>query len=242
MDVTVVHLLPTLMERQLDPAAGDLLRRSLEARGLKFKMPAQTKAIVGQERVQAVRFADGTELAADLVVMAVGIRPNAALAKASGLACERGVLVSDTMQTFDPRIYALGECVQHRGSCYGLVAPLFEQAKVLGRSLVVAVNSDASVKRLNGKDRPIQGERARAEVLAGLEAVDMVVVFKEDTPLELIRRIKPTVLVKGGDYRPDQVVGREVVKAHGGEVIVVDLVKGFSTTRIVEKSRRRKKR
>jgi nitrite reductase (NADH) large subunit len=135
MQVTVVHLLPTLMERQLDPAAGDLLRRSLEERGLEFKMPAQTKEIVGDERVRAVRFADGTELPADLVVMAVGIRPNAALAKASGLACERGVLVSDTMQTFDPRIYALGECVQHRGSCYGLVAPLFEQAKVLANHL-----------------------------------------------------------------------------------------------------------
>ena len=135
MKVTVVHLLPTLMERQLDPAAGDLLRRSLEERGLEFRMPAQTKEIVGDERVRAVRFGDGTELPADLVVMAVGIRPNAALAKASGLACERGVLVSDTMQTFDPRIYALGECVQHRGACYGLVAPLYEQAKVLANHL-----------------------------------------------------------------------------------------------------------
>ncbi|HVS22485.1 MAG TPA: nitrite reductase large subunit NirB, partial [Gammaproteobacteria bacterium] len=135
MDVTVVHLLPTLMERQLDAAGGDLLRRSLEQRGLKFKMPAQTQAILGEERARAVCFADGTEVATDLVVMAVGIRPNVALAKASGLACERGVLVSDTMQTFDPRIYALGECVQHRGACYGLVAPLFEQAKVLANHL-----------------------------------------------------------------------------------------------------------
>jgi len=120
--------------------------------------------------------------------------------------------------------------------------------KVLAQSraacdrLVVGLNSDASVKRLKGKDRPIQNERARAEVLAGLEAVDLVVVFEQDTPLELIRKVKPTVLVKGGDYKPDQVVGREVVKAQGGEVIVVDLVPGFSTTRIVEKSRGRKKR
>jgi D-beta-D-heptose 7-phosphate kinase/D-beta-D-heptose 1-phosphate adenosyltransferase len=120
--------------------------------------------------------------------------------------------------------------------------------KVLAQSrgacdrLVVGINSDASVKRLKGKDRPIQPDHARAEVLAGLEAVDLVVVFEQDTPLELIRKVKPTVLVKGGDYRPDQVVGREVVKAQGGEVIVVDLVPGFSTTRIVEKSRGRKKR
>jgi nitrite reductase (NADH) large subunit len=135
MEVTVVHLVPTLMERQLDVAAGDLLKRSLEARGLKFLMPAQTAAIVGDGRVQAVRFADGSERPADLVVMAVGIRPNIGLAKASGIACERGVLVNDTMQTYDPRIYALGECVQHRGTCYGLVAPLFEQAKVLANHL-----------------------------------------------------------------------------------------------------------
>ena len=108
--------------------------------------------------------------------------------------------------------------------------------------LVVGLNSDASVKRLKGKDRPIQSERARAEVLAGLEAVDLVVTFEQDTPLELIRQIKPTVLVKGGDYKPEQVVGRETVKAQGGQVIVVDLVPGFSTTRIVQKSRGRKKR
>jgi D-beta-D-heptose 7-phosphate kinase / D-beta-D-heptose 1-phosphate adenosyltransferase len=120
--------------------------------------------------------------------------------------------------------------------------------KVLAQSraacdrLVVGLNSDASVKRLKGKDRPIQPEHARAEVLAGLEAVDLVVLFEQDTPLELIQQVRPTVLVKGGDYRPDQVVGRDVVKAQGGEVIVVDLVPGFSTTRIVEKSRKRKKR
>ncbi len=135
MDVTVVHLLPTLMERQLDPVAGGLLRRSLEERGLKFKMPTQTAALLGERRVERARFADGEELPADLVVMAVGIRPNVALATASGLACERGVLVNDTLQTFDPCIYALGECVQHRGACYGLVAPLFEQARVLANHL-----------------------------------------------------------------------------------------------------------
>ncbi len=98
-------------------------------------MEAQTAAILGDERVTAVQFADGTEVAADLVVMAVGIRPNIALAQQAGIYCERGVLVNDTMQTFDPRIYAVGECVQHRGTCYGLVAPLFEQAKVCANHL-----------------------------------------------------------------------------------------------------------
>jgi len=108
--------------------------------------------------------------------------------------------------------------------------------------LVVGLNSDASVRRLKGKERPIQTERARAEVLAGLEAVDLVTVFGQDTPLELIRRVRPSVLIKGGDYRPDQVVGREVVEAQGGEVVLVDLVPGFSTTRIVARSRARKPR
>ncbi len=108
--------------------------------------------------------------------------------------------------------------------------------------LVVGLNSDASVRRLKGKERPIQSERARAEVLAALEAVDLVVVFGQDTPLELIRRVRPNVLVKGGDYRRDQVVGREVVEAQGGEVVLVDLVRGYSTTRIVQRSRARRPR
>jgi D-beta-D-heptose 7-phosphate kinase / D-beta-D-heptose 1-phosphate adenosyltransferase len=113
------------------------------------------------------------------------------------------------------------------------------QARALCDRLVVGLNSDASVKRLKGKDRPIQNQRARAEVLAGLEAVDLVVVFTKDTPLELIRQVKPGVLIKGGDYRRDQVVGREIVEAQGGEVVLVDLVAGFSTTRIVQRSRKR---
>ena len=135
MDVTVVHVLETLMERQLDPTAAALLKTSLEARGLKFRMPAATEAILGDTRVRAVRFKNGEEIPADLVVMAVGIRPNTELAKKSGIVCDKGVLVNDTMQTFDPKIYAVGECVQHRGACYGLVAPLFEQAKVVANHL-----------------------------------------------------------------------------------------------------------
>jgi D-beta-D-heptose 7-phosphate kinase/D-beta-D-heptose 1-phosphate adenosyltransferase len=116
------------------------------------------------------------------------------------------------------------------------------QARAACDRLVVGLNSDASVRRLKGKDRPIQNERARAEVLAGLEAVDLVMIFGQDTPLELIKQVRPTVLVKGGDYRPDQVVGRELVESLGGKVVLVDLVPGFSTTRIVEKSRSRKRR
>ncbi len=135
MRVTVVHLLDTLMERQLDKTAAGMLQRSLEERGLKFRMEAETEAILGNERVEGVRFKDGSSIEADLVVMAVGIRPNIELAAASGLHCERGIVVNDTMQTFDPRIYAVGECVQHRGVTYGLVAPLFEQARVCANHL-----------------------------------------------------------------------------------------------------------
>ncbi len=137
MQVTVVHLPGWLMERQLDPVAGKMLQQSLEDRGLVFKMEKNTQALIGDEQgqVKAIRFTDGSELPADLVVMAVGIRPNTALAESAGLHCHRGIVVNDTMQTFDPRIYAVGECVNHRGTAYGLVAPLFEMAKVCANHL-----------------------------------------------------------------------------------------------------------
>jgi nitrite reductase (NADH) large subunit len=136
MKVTVIHLMDTLMERQLDAAAGSMLRQSLEARGLICLTQAKTKEIVGNDsRVAGVRLEDGSEIPASLVVMAVGIKPNIALAQASGLHCKRGIVVDDTMQTYDPRIYAVGECVEHRGQSYGLVAPLFEQAKIAANHL-----------------------------------------------------------------------------------------------------------
>lgn len=135
MDVTVVHLIDRLMERQLDKPAANLLKTSLEEKGLSFLMEASTSEILGGDRVTGVRFADGSEIEADLVVMAVGIRPNIELAQNAGIYTERGVLVNDTMQTYDPKVYAVGECVQHRDLCYGLVAPLFEQAKVAANHL-----------------------------------------------------------------------------------------------------------
>lgn len=138
MEVTVVHVMPWLMERQLDEAAARLLQQSLEERGLKFRMGAQTQELVGGEhgRVTAIRFKDGSEVRADLVVMAVGIRPNVELAERMRLHCHRGIVVTDTLQTVtDARIYAVGECAAHRGIAYGLVAPLFEQAKVAANHL-----------------------------------------------------------------------------------------------------------
>ncbi|SFZ79310.1 nitrite reductase large subunit NirB [Chitinimonas taiwanensis] len=137
MDVTVIHIGDWLLERQLDETAARLLQKSLEERGLKFALQKQTAELVAGEtgRVAALRFKDGETIPADLVVMAVGIRPNTELAEAAGLHCNRGIVVSDGMQTFDPRIYSVGECVSHRGIAYGLVAPLFEQAKVCANHL-----------------------------------------------------------------------------------------------------------
>ncbi|HZX31243.1 MAG TPA: nitrite reductase large subunit NirB [Rhodocyclaceae bacterium] len=141
MDVTVVHLGPWLLERQLDEVAGRMLQKSLEDRGLKFLLQKQTEMLVQGEtaensgRVAAVRFKDGMQIPADLVVMAAGIRPNTALAESAGIHCNRGIVVNDTLQTYDPKIYAVGECVNHRGTAYGLVAPLFEQAKVCANHL-----------------------------------------------------------------------------------------------------------
>ncbi|HSF13914.1 MAG TPA: nitrite reductase large subunit NirB, partial [Erythrobacter sp.] len=136
MAVTVVHLMPTLMERQLDEAAGYLLKSELEGRGMTILTGADTAEIVEIEgHVGGVRLKDGTEIAADLVVMAVGIRPNGTLAKASGLEVERGIIVDDDMVTSDPAILAVGECVQHRGACYGLVAPIWEMCRALAAGL-----------------------------------------------------------------------------------------------------------
>ncbi|HLD66209.1 MAG TPA: nitrite reductase large subunit NirB [Pseudomonas sp.] len=137
MHVTVVHISDWLMERQLDKTAGKLLQTALEGRGLEFKLPKSTAELIGNEdgRVCAVRFTDDEVIPADLVVMAAGIRPNTELAEKSGIPCNRGVLVNDTMQTNDPRVYSVGECANHRGTAYGLVAPLFEQAKVCANHL-----------------------------------------------------------------------------------------------------------
>jgi len=135
MQVTVVHLMPTLMERQLDPNAAYLLQKAIEKRGIRILTGANTQAILGAERVESVRLEDGRTLPAELVVMAVGIRPNTVLAREAGLDVNRGILVDDHLRTSDDNVYSVGECVEHRGQCYGLVAPLYEMAKTLGATL-----------------------------------------------------------------------------------------------------------
>ncbi len=135
MEVTIVHLMDRLMERQLDDQSAALLREDLEATGLKILLGKKTTEITGDGRVDGLTFSDGTHIETDIVVLSAGIKPNIELARASGLYCERGIVVSDTLQSFDPAVYAVGECVQHRGATFGLVAPLFEQARVLANHL-----------------------------------------------------------------------------------------------------------
>jgi nitrite reductase (NADH) large subunit len=135
LEVTVVHLMGHLMERQLDADAGAYLRHDLERRGIAFALSANTAAIEGDGHVSGVRLKDGRVLPADLVVMAVGIRPNTAVAREAGLAVGRGVIVDDTLATSDPAIFALGECAEHRGQTYGLIAPAWEQAAILASRL-----------------------------------------------------------------------------------------------------------
>ena len=135
MDVTVLHLMPSLMERQLDPSAGYLLQKAVESRGIKVITKAETKAILGEKRAEAVELADGRKIPATLVVMAAGIKPNAWLAKCAGLEVNRGILVYADMTTSDPDILAIGECAEVGGHTYGLVAPLYEMARVAAARL-----------------------------------------------------------------------------------------------------------
>lgn len=135
MEVSVVHSNKILMNRQLDETGGIMLQKELQQQGMKFLLGKNTEKILGKERVTGLRFTDGSEESADLVVMAVGIKPNAAMAKKSGIEINRGILVNDFMETNIPNVYSVGECVEHRGISYGLVAPLYEQAAVLAKKL-----------------------------------------------------------------------------------------------------------
>jgi len=160
----------------------------------------------------------------------------------ASLAAEEKIVASPA--SLDARVRAWREeglRIGFTNGCFDILHPghvkVITEARATCDRLIVGLNSDASVRRLKGADRPVQNERARAEVLAALEAVDLVVIFEEDTPLNLIARIKPMVLVKGGDYTREQVVGHELVTAAGGEVVLVNILPGFSTTSLVARAR-----
>lgn len=169
VEVTVVHIMGHLMERQLDEAAGYLLKRSLESKGITVRLAANSKEILGKDgHVRALLLDDGTELPCDLLVMAVGIRPNIALGAEAGLAVGKGIHVDDQMVTSDPDILAVGECVEHDGAIFGLVAPLYEQAKVAAQTLMGAqatfVQKSLSTKlKVTGCDLFSAGDFAEGE-------------------------------------------------------------------------------
>jgi nitrite reductase (NADH) large subunit len=169
MDVTVLHLMPTLMERQLDPAAGYMLQRELEQRGIKIITKASTKAILGDRKVEGVELADGRVIPATLVIMAAGIRPNVGIAKQAGLTANRGILVDGGMRTTDQNIFAVGECAEVGGHVYGLVAPLYEMARVVashltGDASATFVHNDTPTKlKVTGIDLFSLGDFADGE-------------------------------------------------------------------------------
>ncbi len=181
MEATVIHDQATLMNMQLDSVAGEMLRADLEEQGMHFKVSTLTTEVTGDQRVSGLKFKDGSSLDCDLLIMAVGIRPNMALAKDCGIYCNRGIVVNDYMQTVtDPSIYSVGECAEHRGIAYGLVAPLFEQAKVLayqitGQGLRAYQGSVVSTKlKVSGVDVFSAGDFMSTPGADVLELMDKV--------------------------------------------------------------------
>ena len=189
MEVTVIHLMGHLMERQLDPAAGYLLQKDLEKRGLRIHCKGATKAILGADRVEAVLLEDGTVYGADLVCMAVGIRPETRLANSAALEVGRGITVNDQLCTSDPDILALGECVEHDGQLFGLVAPLYDQAKVVAATLAGA----------QAAFRPVQvPQEALALVVARISASEVAPAPMAAVIVPLHTPLQPQISASGG--------------------------------------------
>ncbi|WP_026564703.1 nitrite reductase large subunit NirB [Bacillus sp. UNC41MFS5] len=170
MTVDVVHLMPHLLERQLDPVASSLLKAELEGQGMNFLMEKETVEILGDERVTGLRFKDGSQVEADLVVMAIGIKSNTVVAKNSGIYVNRGIVVNDFMETSVPHVYAVGECAEHRELVYGLVAPLYEQGKVLANRICGNVGE------------PYQGSVTGTQLkVAGVDLFSAGEIFEDST-------------------------------------------------------------
>jgi nitrite reductase (NADH) large subunit len=186
-EVTVVHIVATLMERQLDETGGEYLATAMEALGVQVMLGRSTSSILGDAKVEGVAFVDGTRIEADIVVVAAGIRPNVELGRRAGLKVNRGIVVNDHMETSHPDIFAVGECVEHNGTVYGLVAPLFEQGKVLAATLTgnkgptYAGSVPAAKLKVMGVDVFSAGDWADA---AGTEAVRY-----EDPSLGIYKRL-----------------------------------------------------
>ena len=179
MPVALVHLMPTLMERQLDTEAGGMLQRDLTERGLHFFTSGQSEEVLGTTHAEGLRLADGRVVPAELVVVAIGIRPNVDLAKAAGLAINRGIAVGDDMATSDPDIFAVGECVEHNGQVFGLVAPLWEQAKVCAARLAGSVDAAYATPPLSTRLKITGIDVFSAGQLAAQDEDDNEIVFRD---------------------------------------------------------------
>jgi len=214
MKVSVVHLMPHLMERQLDASAGYLLKNAMAARGIEVLTEAHTESILGETHVAGVKLKDGRMLPADLVVMAVGIRPNAALAKAAGLDVNRGVVVDDFLRTSDPAIYALGECVEHRNQTFGLVAPLYDMAKILAAELV-------------GQENPGFAPAATSTKLkvTGIDLFSVGDFSDDDENNEVVLRDPSRGIYKRVILRDDKVVGAVLYGDTNDGAFYFDLLK-----------------
>jgi nitrite reductase (NADH) large subunit len=179
MPVALVHLMPTLMERQLDVEAGEMLQRDLTERGLHFFTSGQSEEIIGTTHAEGLRLADGRTIPAELVVVAIGIRPNVDLAKAAGLAINRGIDVGDDMATSDPDIFSVGECVEHNGQVFGLVAPLWEQAKVCAARLAGATDAAYATPALSTRLKITGIDVFSAGQLTAQDEADAEIVFRD---------------------------------------------------------------
>lgn len=180
MEVSVVHIMPHLMDRQLDTDAADMLRAELESQGMRFLLEKNTEKVLGRKRAEGLQFKDGTRVLADLVVMAVGIKPNVQLAVDSGIAVNRAIVVNDRMETSIPNVYAVGECAEHRGMVYGLVAPLYEQGKVLAKAICGSETEGYqgsilySQLKVSGVEVFSAGEIRDSEVTASLKVMNTI--------------------------------------------------------------------
>jgi nitrite reductase [NAD(P)H] large subunit len=238
LDVDLLHLMDRLMERQLDRRAGALLRTAVEAKGIRVVLEAETEAVEGDATVEAVRLQDGRVLPADLVVVAIGIRPETTLARQAGIACNRGIVVDDHLETSRSGVYAIGECAEHRGVCYGLVEPGYTQARILAERLAgsadaytgsaLATNLKVSGVRVFSTGEFVGREGTEEIILSdpGLPAYKKLVIRRDadgqrlvgavlfgDTMdglwyQELIRSATPV-----GPMRTDLIFGRDFVEA-----------------------------
>lgn len=180
MEVHVVHIFNHLMERQLTPTSANMLRKELEKQGMRFLLEKQTEKIIGKKRVEGLQFKDGSKVDADLVVIAVGVRPNIKLAADSGVETNRAIVVNDFMETNVPGVYAVGECAEHRGMVYGLVAPLYDQGKVLAKR-ICGIDTEGysgsilySQLKVSGVEVFSAGEIRDSEISTSLKVIDGV--------------------------------------------------------------------